>query len=116
MTGATKQVFHCEHAASQAHHGQERPEMKTLPWRDIFAWLLAAFFVLGGSLNIFATAELVEDYRRWGYPGWFHYVTGSLEWMAAALIMLPVTRLAGSTLAAAIMVSAAGTVLMHGEY
>jgi len=90
--------------------------MKTLPWRDIFAWLLAAFFVLGGSLNIFATAELVEDYRRWGYPGWFHYVTGSLEWMAAALIMLPVTRLAGSTLAAAIMVSAAGTVLMHGEY
>lgn len=89
--------------------------MKTLPWRNIFAWLLAAFFVLGGTLNIFATAELVEDYRGWGYPGWFHYVTGLMEWTAAILIALPATRLAGSALAGAIMLAAAGTVLLNGE-
>ena len=82
----------------RAERLRERHTMKTLPWRNIFAWLLAAFFVLGGTLNIFASAEVVEDYRGWGYPGWFHYVTGLMEWTAAALMVLPFTRLAGCVL------------------
>ncbi|MGB0748542.1 MAG: DoxX family protein [Magnetospiraceae bacterium] len=90
--------------------------MRIPSWRNFFAWLLAAFFVLGGTLNIFASEDLVADYRAWGYPGWFHYVTGLLEWTSAFLIALPATRLLGSALAAGTMAAAAGTVLLNGEY
>ncbi|MFB4204954.1 hypothetical protein KBTX_01493 [wastewater metagenome] len=90
--------------------------MKALPWRHIYAGLLAPFFVLGGTLNVFASPEILDDYQRWGYPGWFHYVTGMAEWIAAVLIAVPASRLAGSVLAAGVMAAAAGTVLSHGEY
>ena len=90
--------------------------MKKVNWKTVFAVLLSAFFVLGGTMNILASPEILADYERWGYPVWFPYVTGGLEWTAAVLIALPATRLAGSALAAAIMVSAAGTVILHGEY
>jgi len=90
--------------------------MKSIPWRHIYAWLLAAFFALGGFLNIFASPGVLEDYERWGFPGWFHYVTGALEWTSAVLMAVPFTRFAGSMLAAAVMAAAAGTVLLHGEY
>ena len=33
--------------------------MKSLPWRAIPAWLLAAFFLLGGTLNMFASPEIL---------------------------------------------------------
>lgn len=95
---------------------RESTDMRILPWRHIYAWLLAAFFVLGGSLNTFASPEILADYQRWGYPDWFHYLTGLTEWTAAALIALPATRLAGSVLACAVMAAAAGTVLLNGEY
>ena len=90
--------------------------MKNIPWRHIYAWLLAAFFLFGGFLNIFASPEVIEDYETWGYPGWFHYATGILEWTSAVLIAVPFTRLAGCLLAAAVMAAAAVTVLLHGEY
>lgn len=90
--------------------------MTSLPWRHIYAVLLAAFFVLGGTLNIFASEQIQADYARWGYPGWFPYITGLLEWIAAVLIALPAMRLLGTLLAAAIMASAAGTVLLNGEF
>ena len=90
--------------------------MKKLPWRDIYAWLLAAFFVLGGGMNLLASPEILADYRRWGYPDWFHYVTGVMEWTAAVLIAIPATRLAGSVFAGTIMAAAAGTVALNGEF
>lgn len=90
--------------------------MRRIPWRHIYASLLAAFFLLGGFLNIFASSTVLDDYQRWGYPGWFHYVTGLLEWISAVLIALPLTRLAGSALGAALMAAAAATVLANGEF
>lgn len=90
--------------------------MKALPWRHIFAGFLAAFFLLGGSMNIFASDAILADYHRWGYPGWFHYLTGALEWTTAVLIAIPRSRLLGSLLGCALMTSAAATVLLHGEY
>lgn len=89
--------------------------MKTIPWLGLFAWLLAAFFALGGTLNILASPEIVADYRRWGYPDGFNYLTGALEWSTALLVALHRTRLWGSLLGAAVMAAAAVTVLVHGE-
>jgi len=90
--------------------------MSMIPWRHIFAGALVAFFLLGGALNIFASTEIRADYDRWGYPDWFHYITGLLEWTAAALIALPRTRLLGSVLAGCVMGAASATVFLHGEF
>ncbi len=90
--------------------------MTTIPWRHLFAGALAAFFLLGGTLNIFAGPEIRADYARWGYPDWFPYVTGLLEWSTAVLLALPRTRLAGSLLGTGVMAAAAATVLLHGEW
>lgn len=89
--------------------------MKTLAWRNIYAGLLAAFFVIGGTLNIFASDAILADYERWGYPDWFHYVTGGLEWLTAVLIASPAARQFGNLLGCGVMASAAATVLLHGE-
>lgn len=85
-------------------------------WKSALAWTLAAFFVLGGLGNLLAPPPILEDYRRWGYPDWFHFVTGSLELASAGLLILRSTRLIGAGLAVLLMSAAAGTVLLHGEY
>lgn len=84
-------------------------------WPSILAWLLAAFFLVGASANLFAGEATVEEYRGWGYPGWFHYVTGVLELSTAVLLTMPATRLAGSAVGGVVMVGAAGTLILHGE-
>jgi DoxX-like family len=90
--------------------------MLELWWKPILAWALAAFFALGSAINISAPESVVADYRRWGYPDWFHFVTGGLELTSAALLLLPLTRLPGAGLASAIMLAATTTVIAHGEY
>lgn len=90
--------------------------MNKLDWKSILVWLLAAFFIVGGSMNIFASSDVVADYERWGYPGWFHYITGALELSAAALLLRSRTRLPGAVLASLVMAGAAVTVLWNGEF
>ncbi len=84
--------------------------------RTVLALILAAFFVVGGTANMLASEATRADYLRWGYPAWFHYVTAALELTAAVLIAFPRTRLAGSVLAALIMLSAAATLVVNAEY
>ncbi|GHH03420.1 DoxX family protein [Pseudodonghicola xiamenensis] len=90
--------------------------MRKISWRHVYAGLLSAFFVLGGTLNIFASPAVLADYSRWGFPDWFHIVTGLLEWTSALLMLSPALRLVGCALAGAVMTSAALTVVLHGEY
>lgn len=85
-------------------------------WKSLPAWLVAAFFVVGGIGNIFISAENAANYMRWGYPDWFHYVTGILELATAGLLAWHPTRLWGAALGGAIMIAAAVTTLVHGEY
>ena len=90
--------------AGDAVPEKEEKSMRTIPWRHVLAGLLAAFFALGGYLNVFASPEVLGDYQRWGYPYGFNVVTGLLEWTSAILIAVPSTRLAGSALAALVMI------------
>ncbi|HEY0122553.1 MAG TPA: DoxX family protein [Rhizobium sp.] len=90
--------------------------MRKINWLSVLRWLLAAFFVFGGLGNIFASETILADYQRWGYPGWFHYVTGLLElWVAALLIVRP-RHFYGAVLGGVVMLAAAGTVILRGEY
>ena len=81
--------------------------MSKISWHQILALALAAFFVAGSLSNIFAAGSIYEEYLRWGYPHWFHFVTGSLELTTAVLLARARTRLWGAALA---------TVTLHGEY
>ena len=75
-------------------------QMSKISWRQVLALALAAFFVVGSLSNIFAPPSIYEEYLRWGYPRWFHFVTGSLELTTAVLLARAQTRLWGSALGA----------------
>jgi hypothetical protein len=93
--------------------------MSKISWRQVSALALAAFFVVGSLSNIFAPESpesIYEEYLRWGYPPWFHFVTGSLELTAAVLLAQARTRLWGSALGCTVMLAALATVTLHGEY
>jgi chromate transport protein ChrA len=90
--------------------------MCKLSWMATLAWALAGFFTLGSAINIAAPNSVTADYERWGYPDWFHYVTGGLELMTAILLAVAATRLWGATLGGAVMLAATATVVIHGEY
>ena len=90
--------------------------MSKIPWLNVFALALAAFFVVGSISNILAPGSIYEEYLRWGYPPWFHFVTGALELTTAVLLARASTRLLGCALGCAVMVGALATVTLHGEY
>ena len=90
--------------------------MSKINWRQVPALALAAFFVVGSLSNIFAFGSIYEEYLRWGYPHWFHFVTGSLELTTAVLLAQARTRLWGSALGCTVMLAALATVTLHGEY
>lgn len=85
-------------------------------WKELPAWLLAVFFLIGSFGNIFASDGIAADYARWGYPTWFHYMTGLLELSTAVLLLLKPMRFWGALLGAAIMAAAVATLALHGEY
>ena len=90
--------------------------MSKISWGQIWALTLAAFFVAGSLGNIFAPGSVYEEYLRWGYPHWFHFVTGSLELTTAVLLAQARTRLWGSAIGCTVMLAALATVTLHGEY
>jgi hypothetical protein len=90
--------------------------MFNLALNPILSWALAAFFMLASGINVVAPGPIAADYQRWGYPDWFHFVTGTLEFATSVLLALTTTRLWGAGLGAAIMLAAVATVVFHGEY
>lgn len=80
------------------------------------AWLLGAFFGVGAVINWIAPKVIRDEYARWGYPGWFHYLTAVLELAAAALLFFETTRLPGAFIGAVVMAAAAMTLIRHREF
>lgn len=79
-------------------------------------WLLVATFFGAGLFNAIGTRATRADFVRWGYPSWWHRVTGGLEILSAILIALPRGRAAGLVLGATIIAVAVLTVLRHRDY
>ena len=90
--------------------------MSKISWAQVSALALAAFFVAGSLSNIIAPPSIYDEYLRWGYPSWFHFVTGTLELTTAVLLARAQTRLWGSALGCAVMLAALATVTLHGQY
>ena len=79
-------------------------------------WLLVAAFFGAGLANAVGTRATRESFVRWGYPSWWHLVTGGLEILSAILIAVPLGRDAGLVLATIIIAAALLTVVRHREY
>lgn len=90
--------------------------MSKISWRNALPFVLAAFFVVGSLSNLLAPTPIYEEYLKWGYPRWFHFVTGLLELSAAILLVRAPSRLLGSALGCTVMLAALATVIIHGEY
>lgn len=90
--------------------------MSNLSWITLLSWALAAFFVVGAVINTFAINMVGPEYRRWGYPDWFHFVSGALELAVALLLATMMTRPFGVALGCGIMLAAIATVVRHREY
>lgn len=85
-------------------------------FHTISTWLAIAAFVVAGANNSLGKEATKEDYVRWGYPAWWCYVTGLLEFVTAALIAVPTTRVAGLILGTAIILVAIATVVRRREF
>lgn len=90
--------------------------MSKVSRRQVLPFALAAFFVVGSISNIVAPGSIYDEYLRWGYPRWFHFVTGSVEFTTAILLLWAPSRALGSALGCTVMFAALATVIIHGEY
>ena len=62
--------------------------MPDVTWQLVLVGLLVVFFVFGGVVNLYGPEAVTKDFARWGYPPYFHLVTGALELLAAAATLL----------------------------
>ena len=90
--------------------------MSAIFWVQGLTGALSAFFALGFVINTFAVKKVGPEYERWGYPDWFHFVSGGLELLVALLLPAAVTRPFGIMLGSAIMLAAVATVIYHREH
>jgi hypothetical protein len=88
-----------------------------ITWSRTLLLAMALIFLAGALGNIIGIGSIPDDYRRWGYPAGFRYVTGALELMAAFLMTRRYggPRTLGLLLGCGIMAAALATLLIHGE-
>jgi len=72
--------------------------------------LLALAFVGAGAGKLLGTPDMVALFEAIGLGQWFRYVTGILELIGAALLIVPRTRVIGAGLLASIML---GAIITH---
>ncbi len=93
--------------------------MPTIKWKRLgvasVSFLLALFFFSAGGSKLASPDAQMEAFLRWGYPGWFLYVTGLVEVAGAVLLLVPTVRLYGAALLACTMLGATVTHLRAGE-
>lgn len=80
---------------------------------DIAFWvlqlLLAVVFLIAGTTKLAGAQMHVETFEKLGVGQWFRYFTGSVEVIAAILIIVPRTVVVGAALLAVTMIAAIDT-------
>lgn len=83
-------------------------------WTSISPWavrgLLALAFAAAGTAKLYGVPTLVEEFEHIGLGQWFRYLTGALEILGAALVIIPSTVAFGAVLTCCIMI---GAILTH---
>lgn len=80
---------------------------------DVAFWvlqlLLAAVFLIAGTTKLAGARMPVETFEKVGVGQWFRYFTGSVEVIAAILIIVPRTVVVGAALIGTTMIAAIDT-------
>lgn len=74
--------------------------------------LLALVFASAGIAKLIGAPQMVQVFDAIGVGQWFRYLTGGVEILGAALLVVPTTGFAGSLLLFATMVGAVSTHLL----
>lgn len=88
----------------------------TLPNAPLGVWLAAAAFLAGGIANATGHPKMRASFVNLGFPGWWCWVTGGLEIMAAMLLLMPASRLPGIALGGCIMAAAIAAIVSRRLY
>lgn len=92
----------------------DRPKWLGYVLHGVSALLTLAFLLTGGS-KLMGAEMHVQNFQIWGYPGWFMYVTGTVEVLGAILVIIPKTRFYGAALLVATMIGAIITHIQAGQ-
>lgn len=78
--------------------------------------ILSLIFILSGGAKLAGLEFEIQAFERWGYAPWFMYATGAAEVVGGLTLWW--RRWSGLSAAglSALMVGAAGTHLLHGEW
>ena len=71
--------------------------------------LLAAVFLIAGTTKLMSAQMHIETFEKLGVGQWLRYFTGSVEVIAAILIVVPRRVVVGAALLAATMIAAIET-------
>jgi putative oxidoreductase len=69
------------------------PTSRSPKWRAIAAWVLRVIVVLAflviAATKLIGTADTLEYFEAIGWGQWYRYLTGSLDVVGAALLLVP---------------------------
>jgi len=77
----------------------------------VATWLAAAAFFIGGAVNASGAKSIRNDFKRYGFPSWWCWITAALEFATACLLLFPATFFIGVALGACVMIAAIAAVL-----
>jgi len=84
-------------------------------WAVWLCWMLAAFYLYNGIVNLRGPQPMRDALTRWGFPPWFHIANGLLQIAIAALLVLDDTRLAGLGLSVLLCLAIFATLIRNDE-
>jgi hypothetical protein len=74
-------------------------------------WLAATAFFIGGAVNASGAKSIRDDFKRYGFPSWWCWITAAMELATTGLLLVPATFYIGVVLGAFIMIAAIASVL-----
>jgi len=84
-----------------------------MPALQIICVLLGVFYLVAGLLKVSGNAHMVEEFNNFGYPHWLRVLAGSVELIAAPLMLCvfwrPSVAAIGALLMCPVMVGATWT-------
>ena len=79
-----------------------RRSAKLLALRGL-SLVLGFWFIGSGMTKLLSVESQVANFARWGYPDWFRFLTGTIELIAAALLLISTVSGRVATLGAALI-------------
>ncbi len=81
----------------------------------VVAVLLCLAFLGAGTAKLTGQPMMRQEFTIFGYPPWFMYLTGLIEFVSAVLLIIPRTARIGAGALICVMVGAIFSHLTHGQ-